>query len=208
MLINPIFYDIDQNSEDWDELRLKKFTASMASDLFMDKKTKGYQNAITKVAFEVVTGKTQKQFTGQWMDYGHITEPEANENYCIETFNELENGGIWVINEWVAASPDAKIIGVNAGCEFKCPSFSTYREYIEQSDKKGSVVLPKDYFYQVHFQMLCTGWEYIDYMPYLHTNLRQLLTRVKRDESIISEITMRLEDAISDVQNLVTKIQR
>lgn len=35
------FYDIDQNSEQWDEVRRGKFTASSFSDLFMDKKQQG-----------------------------------------------------------------------------------------------------------------------------------------------------------------------
>ena len=47
------FYNIDQNSEDWDELRRGKFTASTFADLFMDKKTQGYQKAIIKAFAEV-----------------------------------------------------------------------------------------------------------------------------------------------------------
>ena len=37
------FYDIDQNSEEWNEIRIAKFTASMFGDLFSDKKTATYQ---------------------------------------------------------------------------------------------------------------------------------------------------------------------
>lgn len=208
MEINPKFNDITQNSEDWDSIRLGKFTASMFSDVMMDKKTKGYQNTITKVAFERLIGKSQIQFSSQWMDYGHQTEPEADENYCIETFNETENGGIWTINDWVAASPDAKIVGLNAGCEYKCPSFSTYREYLEGNEKKGEVVLPASYFWQVHGQMLCTGWDFIHYMPYLSPNIKQLLTTVKRDQSILDQLTARLEEAIIDAQNLINKYKK
>jgi hypothetical protein len=208
MDILPTFYDIEQNSDEWYDLRLGMFSASPASVLFMEKKTKGYQNLITKIAFERVTGKTQKQFSNDWMEYGHITEPEASENYQIETFNELENGGLWIANEWMCASPDAKIIGQNAGCEFKCPSVSTYREYIEQYNKKTKVELPKDYFYQVHFQMLCTGWEYIDYMPYYSNSLKQLLTRVYRDEKTLDLIKEKINEAINDVNELIQIIQR
>jgi hypothetical protein len=208
MLINPIFYNVSQNSDEWQSLRCGKLTASMFSDLFMDKKTKGYQDIITKVAFEKVTGKQQKNFSGKWLDYGHETEPEAAENYEIETFNSLENGGIWVINEYVAASPDAKIVGQNAGTEFKCPAISTYREYLDSKEKKGIVELPKSYLYQVHGQMLCTGWDYVDYMPYYDHSLKQLLTRVYRDESILKEIVYKIEDAIIDIDNLIIKIKR
>lgn len=208
MELFPIFYDIEQNTDEWYDMKLGKFSASSAAVLFMDKKTKGYQNLITKIAFERLTQKIQKQFSNDWMEYGHITEPEANENYQIETFNELENGGIWIANDWLCASPDAKIVGQNAGCEFKCPSVSTYREYIEQHIKKTVVELPKDYFYQVHFQMLCTDWEYIDYMPYYSNTLRQLLTRVYRDENILDAIKEKLNEAIYDVNELINIIKR
>jgi len=208
MLINPTFYDIDQNSEDWDILRSGKFTASMFSDICSKPESKGYQNAITKVTFEILTGKTQKMFTNQWMDYGHETEPEADENYCIETFNQTENGGFWALNEFVGASPDRKIVGENAGTEYKCISFSTYREYLESIEKKGIITIPKDYMYQMQGQMLCTGWDYIDFMPYLSPNLKQLLTRVYRDENIIKEIVERLGIAINEVEILINKYKR
>lgn len=208
MEIKPIFYDVTQNTDEWMELKLGKFSSSNASDLFMDKKTKGYQDLITKIAFEKITGKTQLQFTNKWMDYGHETEPEAAENYCIETFNELENGGIWVANDYVCSSPDRKIVGISAGTEFKCPSWSTYIAYLESFEKLGKIELPKDYFYQVHHQLMCTGWEYIDYMPYVNANIKQLLCRVERDESIIKILIEKTEEAIFDVENLINKIKR
>jgi hypothetical protein len=208
MLINPTFYDISQNSEDWDELRCGMLTASMCSDLYADKKTKTYQDVITKVSFERVTGKQQKNFSNKWMEYGHETEPEAEENYVIETFNSVENAGFWKANDWFGASPDRKIIGENGGCEFKCPSFSTYREYLENYDSKQQVILPKSYSIQVHAQMLATGWDFIDYMPYISPNVRQLITRVYRDEAILKDLTLNIEDAINDIILLINKIKR
>ena len=107
------FYDIDQNSEDWDVLRRGKFTASTFADLFMDKKTATYQKAIIKVAYEIVTGESEESYSNKWMQRGHEKEPFARENYEMLTFNELENGGFWEYNEFVGASPDAKIVGKN-----------------------------------------------------------------------------------------------
>lgn len=208
MLINPTFYDVSQNSDEWYELRCGKFTASMFADLMAGKTTKTYTDVINKVAFERVTGKMQSQFNSKWMDYGHETEPEASENYELETFNSLENGGIWLINEYVGASPDAKIVGKNAGTEFKCPAVSTYFEYILGLEKKGVVELPKNYFLQVQGQLLCTGWEYIDYMPYYSSNVKQLLTRVYRCEETIQKIVTELEIAIEEVEKTIIKIKR
>jgi len=196
------FYDIDQNSEEWMALRLGRFTASTFADLFMAKTTKGYQNAIIKVAFERVTGECQESYSNKWMARGHEMEPFARENYELFTFNSLENGGFYEYSDFVGASPDAKIVGVNAGIEIKCPSFQVYNEYLETQK------LPKDHYWQIIGQLLCTGWDYIDYMPYLSPKLKQILIRVDRDESVLSILKAQLEISINEVKTLIERIQQ
>jgi hypothetical protein len=196
------FYDIDQNSEDWLSLRCGKFTASTFADLFMDKKTAGYRNAIIKVAFERVTGESEEGFNNKWMQRGHEKEPFARENYELFTFNELEDGGFYEYDEFTGASPDAKIKGKNAGCEFKCPSFQIYNEYLE------TLKLPKTYFWQVHGQLLCTGWDYIDYMPFSSPKLKQILIKVERDEQILTQLKEKLNECSEEVKILVERIKQ
>jgi len=195
-------YDIDQNSEEWMALRLGKFTASTFADLFMAKTTKGYQNAIIKVAYERVTGEGQESFSNKWMTRGHEMEPFAVENYELFTFNTCEDAGFYEYDEFTGASPDRKIIGANAGIEIKCPSFQVYNEYLETQK------LPKNYYWQIHGQLLCTGWDYIDYMPYLSPKLKQILIRVDRDETILSALKMQLEESINEVKQLIERIKQ
>jgi hypothetical protein len=195
------FYDIDQNSEEWNEVRMAKFTASMHGDLFADKKTATYQKAITKVAYEKVTGMSEEIYSNKWMERGHEREPIGVENYELYSFNETENGGFYEFNEFVGASPDRKIKGKNAGVEIKCPSFNVYNEYLQT--KK----LPKIYFWQVHGQMLCTGWDYIDFMPFSHPKLKQVLVRVERDKLILEELEEKLYSCIKEVKQLIEIIQ-
>ena len=196
------FHDIDQNSEEWDVLRRGKFTASTFADLFMDKKTATYQKAIIKVAYEIVTGESEESYSNKWMQRGHEKEPFARENYEMLTFNELENGGFWEYNEFVGASPDAKIVGKNGGCEFKCPSFQVYNEYLRTQR------IPKDYFWQIHGQLLCTGWDFIDYMPYSSPKLKQILIRVERDESVLDQLRSKLDECIEEVKQLIEIIKQ
>lgn len=195
-------YDIDQNSEEWGALRLGKFTASTFSDLFMDKKTAGYQKAIIKVAYERVTGEGEETFSNKWMQRGNEKEAFAAENYEMLTFNSLENAGFYEFNEFVGASPDRKIIGQNGGCEFKCPSFQVYHEYLE------TMKIPKGYFWQIHGQLLCTGWDYIDYFPYSSSKLKQILIRVERDELIINQLEEKLSECIEEVKILIERIRQ
>jgi hypothetical protein len=196
------FYDIDQNSESWDSLRMGKFTASTFGDIFMSKTTAGYNNAITKVAFERVTEESEEKYSNKWMQRGHEKEPFARENYELLTFNTLENGGFYEYSDFIGASPDAKITGQNGGCEFKCPSFQMYREYLETNK------LPKNYFWQVHGQMLCTGWDFIDYMPFSSPKLKQILITVKRDPIILEQLEEKLNEAIKEVQTLIEQIRQ
>jgi hypothetical protein len=122
------YYDIMQGTDEWNAIRLGKFTASTFSDLFMDKKTATYQKAIIKVAYEIVTGESEESYSNKWMQRGNEKEPIAAEYYETLTFNEVELCGFYEYNEFVGASPDRKIKDQNGGCEFKCPSFQIYNE--------------------------------------------------------------------------------
>lgn len=196
-------YPVEQNSEEWDALRIGKFTASTFGDLFMKKETKTYRDAIIKVAYERVTGESEESYSNKWMQRGHEREPFACEAYENLTFRNLEPAGFYELNEYVGASPDRKISGENGGCEFKCPSFQVYNEFLESDGKK----LPKSYYWQVYGQMLCTGWDYVDYFPYSHPKLKMIPLRVERDEEILAMLNEQLEIAINEVKILIERIQ-
>jgi len=197
-------YDVLQNEEEWDALRLGKFTASTFSDLFMAKTTKGYQNAIIKVAFERVTGESEESYSNKWMQRGHEKEPFAVENYELFSFNTCEPAGFYEYDEFTGASPDRKIVGQNGGCEFKCPSFQVYNEYLETQK------LPKAYYWQIIGQLLCTGWDFIDYMPYSSPKLKQILIRIERSqhEAAIEQLKTQLSISIEEVKILIERIKQ
>jgi hypothetical protein len=199
-----IHHEIDQNSEEWDALRLGKFTASTFADLFMKKETAGYKKAIIKVAFERVTGECEESYSNKWMQRGHEKEPFAVENYELLTFNTCEPAGFYEYDEFTGASPDRKIVGLNGGCEFKCPSFQVYNEYLETGK------IPKDYYWQIVGQLLCTGWDFIDYMPYSSPKLKQILIRVERAEHVgsIGQLKAKLLECIEEVKILIERIKQ
>jgi hypothetical protein len=197
-----IFYDVIQNSEEWDALRLGKFTASEFGNLFMGKETKGYQDSIIKVAYEKVTGYSEEKFSSKFMQRGHDQETLAREAYELLTFETLENGGFYEYDEFTGASPDAKIQGKNGGSELKRPSFRIYNEYLL------SQKLPSIYYWQIHGQMLCTGWDFVDFMPFSHPNLKQVLIRVERDEKVLSLLKEQLLISIEEVKKLIEIIKQ
>jgi len=197
------FYNVEQNQEEWLSLRTGKFTASTFSDLFAKRDSVTYRKAIINVAYERVTGESEESYSNKWMQRGHEREPFARELYESLTFTELENGGFYEYNDFVGASPDAKIKGLNGGCEFKCPSFPVYHEFLESGFKK----IPSTYFWQVHGQLLCTGWDFIDYMPYSHPKLKTVPLRIERDERAIQMLLEQLNAAIEQVKLIISNIQ-
>jgi len=197
----PCFHNIDQNSEEWDALRLGKFTASMFGDLFSAPSTLTYKKAIIRVAYEIVTGESEEGYSNKWMARGHEREPYAREYYQNHTFEDIENGGFWEYNKYVGASPDGKIVGKNGGIEIKCPSFFVYNEYLETQK------LPGIYFWQVHGQMLCTGWDFVDFVGYSSPKLKPILVRVERDDEVLDRLREKLDIAVGEVRQMVRKIK-
>jgi len=193
-----IHHNIEQNTEIWMDLRKGKFTASSFKDLFMVKTTAGYRNAMYKVVFEKLTGEQPESFSNDYMQRGHELEPLAREFYEQETFNEVLDPGFFELNEWVGASPDG-LIGDDGLIEIKCPAYGTMIQYL--IDKE----LPAQYKWQVYGQMWVTGRKWCHFMAY-HPNLKPIIIRIERDEVIINELTVKINEAIEHAKNIIKKI--
>lgn len=186
------FYDVEQNSEEWMQLRLGKFTASSFKQLFAAKSTLDYRKCINQVVYEILTGEQPESFSNQYMERGHELEPIAREIYSMKTFNDIDNGGFFELNKYVGCSPDG-LIGDNGLIEIKCPSFNTMIEYLENK------TLPNEYKYQVHGQLFVTGREYCDFMAF-HPKLKPFILRIGRDEAMCAQIDLALKEAIKTVE--------
>jgi len=196
--MKPKFYNIQQNTDEWYNLRLGKFTASGFKDLFMSKSTAGYQKAIYRAVFEQITNEPPESFTNDYMQRGHELEPLAVDWYEMETFETTTNGGFWTFGNDIGASPD-RLVGDNGILEVKCPAFNTMIAYQLKQQ------LPNIYKYQVHGQMLVTGRKWCDFIAF-HPKLKPLILRVERDEVIINELIQKLNESIIEVRNIIKKI--
>ena len=193
------YYDIEQNTEEWLSLRLGKFTASTFSDLFMKKETAGYRKAIRKVAFEKLTGESPESFRNEWMDRGHELEPMAKEAYELLTFNTVQNGGFFELDEWTGASPDG-LIGEDGILEIKSPAYSTMIDCILTNR------LPSEYVYQGQGQLFVTGRQWCDFVSY-HQKLPLVLIRVDPDPVIHEQLRIALDTAIKEASEIIEKIK-
>ena len=155
-----VFHDITQNSPEWDSLRLGRFTASMVKDLFMGKSTAGYEKAIYSTVYEKMLGESPDDFFyGDYMERGHKLEPYAVECYEMETFDKINNGGFWTLNEWLGASPDG-LIGKDGVFEGKAPAYNTMMNYLIKNE------VPKIYKWQIVDQLYVTDRAWCDFMAY------------------------------------------
>ena len=192
------YHNIQQNTEEWFNLRLGRFTASTFKDLFMSKTTKGYEKAIYKPVFERLTNESPESFSSEYMERGHEMEPLAKDCYEQETFNEVSNGGFFTLDDWIGASPDG-LIENDGILEIKSPAYNTMINYL--LNKK----LPAIYKWQVHGQLYVTGRQWCDFMAY-HPKLKPLIIRINRDESIIDELKGKLLESIKVAESIIETI--
>lgn len=186
-------YDIIQNTPEWVEIKLGKFSASSAADLLMDSKNKGYQNLISRIVEERMTGKpSESKWEGnQSTERGHELEDKARLDYELRKLTNIEIIGVIELDEWVLCSPDG-LIGENGLYQAKCPIFNTQREYLK------TMTIPGNYYKQMQFELFVSGREYNVFNSY-HPALAPVDIIVQRDEKMISEISEKLEIAKIEV---------
>ena len=194
------FHDINQNSDEWDALRLGRFTASTFKDLFMGKSTAGYETALYKPVHERLTGESPDQFYGEHMRNGHEMEPFTIEQYEIDTFDEVKNGGFFTYGDWIGASPDG-LVGDDGLIEGKAPKWNTIINYMLKNE------LPKIYYWQVHGQMYVTDRNWVDFLVF-HPSYELMKLRIHRDEKVEAELKRKLDESVEKAKEIYHKLEQ
>jgi putative phage-type endonuclease len=195
----PKHYKVEQNTEEWLELRRGKFTASTFKNLFSSETTATYKNTIYQVVFERLTGESPESFTNDYMERGHELEPFARQAYELASFNDVEDAGFFELNEFIGASPDG-LVGSNGLIEIKSPAYNTMIEYLLKGE------LPSQYKWQVHGQLYVTEREWCDFMAY-HPSLKNLIIRIHRHEPTIKELENKLKESIDKAETMIHKLK-
>jgi len=176
-----------------------RFTASTFKDLFMGKKTAGYEKAILTPVHERFTGERPDSYYGYHMRRGHEMEPFTVEEYERQNFVEVKPGGFFALGEWIGASPDG-LIGDDGLLEGKSPAWNTVIKYIL------SGTLPDEYFWQVHGQLYVTDRAWCDFTVY-HPDFDLLVLRVERDEEIEKRLVEELDAAITKASDILETLR-
>lgn len=157
-----IFHDVEQNSDEWLQLRVGKVTSSGLSKV-MAKFGKAFgdpaKQYATKIALEQLTGRqVGENYTNAHMDRGHEQEPICRALYEAREFCTVSNGGFFD-NELTGDSPDG-LIDDDGVLEIKCVVGHVQFDTI----KRGKFD-PK-YKWQLVFHLRETGRDWVDYVSY------------------------------------------
>lgn len=175
-----IFHDVQQNTPEWEELKLGKASSSGYAT-FMANYGKAFGEPAgryaLRIALERVTGrKAEYSFKSEDMERGHEQEPIARMRYEELFFCEVSNGGFFDFGEY-GDSPDG-LVGDEGVLEIKSVIASTH----EATIKRGS--FDPAYRWQIagHFD---TGRAWVDFASYCadYPDWSQLVVyRIYRDE--------------------------
>jgi putative phage-type endonuclease len=172
------FWDVEQGSSEWFELRKGIPTASRFDMILtpaQGKPSKSQDKLIAELIGEklsIIPPEGVENFTNRAMRWGQQCEHEARLWYEMERGLPVTNGGFCATDdERFGASPDGL---VNAeGClELKAPQASTQVEYVLAG------TLPDEYKWQCHGHLVVTGRKWVDFLSY-SPGLPCLLIRVE-----------------------------
>ncbi|PPE64200.1 lambda exonuclease family protein [Pectobacterium brasiliense] len=157
-----IWHDIQQNTEEWEALRVGKATASNFG-LIMANAGKAFGDPAKRyalqIALEQIKGcKSEFSFSNEHMERGHEQEPIARMLYEEMNFIDVDNGGFFDLGTY-GDSPDG-LISADGVIEIKSVIAPTHYATL----KRGS--FDPSYRWQLVGHLDCTGRDWVDFVSY------------------------------------------
>lgn len=182
------WHDVEQNSDEWENLRLGKITSSNF-DIIMANYGKAFGESAKKYALKLALErikncKSEYNFSNAHMKRGHEQEPIARMLYEDLYFTEVTNGGFFDCG-FYGDSPDG-LVGDDGFIEIKSVVDTTHYANI----KRGTI--DPSYKWQVIGHLDCTGREWCDFISYcadFPENTQILVYRMHRHQ-VEQEIKM------------------
>ena len=193
-----------QGSEEWVKQRLGKVTASVIHKVYSDKLTATKKNLMRSLALERLSGNRMSNIKTVDMARGLAIEPLARKAYEIATQQKVSLVGFISHPDIknAGASPDG-LIGEKGFIEIKCLNIRNHNQIIK--NKK----IPKQYYYQMQFQLACSQREWGDFVAY-HPEADESLyiERVAPEQNIIQELQSKVINFLTDVEQLFNEIKK
>lgn len=207
------FHDIDQNEDDWLDLRSGKLTGSSCSKV-MANYGKAFGNpakdlAVT-IAREQLTGKRSmaSSYSNAHMQRGHDQEPVARALYESQYFVDVSNGGFFDCGDY-GCSPDGLVYG-DGLIEIKSVIDSVHYASIKRNN------IDPSYKWQIYFNLLKTERHWIDFVSYcadFPENKRLFVFRVNKDDckkefKMIKERSAQFFELVNNIKSDINKFNQ
>ena len=199
-------YEIEQNTPEWDRLRLGRITGSKSDLLLVNGKHEsglgsGALTYARKKAAEWITGNNPYTWVGnQYTDRGHDLEYLAVTEYEDQTFENATKVGFVELNAYAGTSPD-RLINDNGGLEVKCLEQEQHLRIIDQ----GRGAIDKPYLAQIQWNMWICEREWWD-IAYYHPKFmdkKLIVIRIEPDPKMVSKFKTGLTAFEAEVNRLI-----
>ncbi len=156
------FYDVQQNSDEWLELRLGKVTCSNFSTI-MANQGKAFGDPAKKyavqLALEQITGmRSANNFSSEHTERGHMQEPIARMLYEDSYYCDISNGGFFCWGKY-GDSPDG-LVSTDGVIEIKSVISSVHYDTLRRGAPDPA------YRWQLIGHLDCTQRDYVHYVSY------------------------------------------
>ena len=197
------YFNCEQNSPEWYELRRGLITASMFKTVMAQGKTKGTDSKsrreyMLKLMGERLTGDPMYMYQNDHMERGKEMEAEARDMYAFMTDLEPKPIG-FIKNHGVGCSPDS-MIGDDGMLEIKTKLAHLQLEVLLAGK------LPTEHVAQVQGQLWVTCRRWCDFVSYC-PRLPLFKIRVYRDETYIESIAKAVDLFEREMATLMEAIQ-
>lgn len=204
MILKPLsFYDVEQNSEEWFDMRAGIVTSSSLSKV-MANYGKAFGEPAKRLAVDIATGRltgkpSQSSYSNSSMDRGHEQEPIARAKYEDQTFCEITNGGFYS-NGTVGCSPDGHV-------DDNLIEIKSVLGNIHYQNLCRQNVDPA-YKWQCYGSLRFTGKEWLDFVSYSadFPEDKQLFIFRVYSETLSDEFSM-IDERLEQFLELVDKTQ-
>lgn len=208
--------NIYQNTPEWHEQRLGKFTASQIYQLCKNGRKKGEMSKTTlsyirEIIAERITGEATPVFENDAMRWGTEQEPHAIAKYEQVSGNKVTQTGFIPLagyEDYAGASPDGLVHDGdgNGIIEVKCPY--TTKMHVETIETNDLPEFYKDKYYgQIQANLVATGASFCDFVSYdprvKDEDFQIVVVRFYRDAEYIHEkLLPAIQQAVDYMNNL------
>lgn len=192
------YYDVEQGSKLWFELRRGIPTASCFADILAKGEGKMRRRYMMDLLGERLTGEPVESFSNKHTERGHLLEPEARELYSFLKNAEPVQVGFARSGD-IGASPDS-LIGNDGLLEIKTKLPRLQAEVLLAN------ILPPEHKAQVQGQLMVCEREWTDFVSYW-PKMRPFIHREYRDEKYIKNLQTEIGKFLEELAVLEQKLK-